>query len=161
MRGDPAIAPGSYARTSVTPQPSILDTRLAEIDQRLRTIQTGLADDRTAPAAARPPAPQPLPPRIELPSLSREPAVDLIAELRSLAATQERLLASLRELAQVPPAAVAEARSDVVAVSVGPLESTGALRAFERALSRVTGVRSVRVRGYEGGDRALIDVHLT
>jgi hypothetical protein len=148
---------------SVTAQPSILDARLAEIDQRLRRIQTGLAADRAEPGVPRsaPPPPQPLPPRVELPSLTREPAADLIAELRSLAAIQERLVASLRELAQIPAAAPTDARSDVVAVSVGPLESTQALRAFERALSGLTGVRAVRVRGYEGGNRALLDVHLT
>lgn len=82
--------------TAGQPQLSILDARLAEVDERLRTIQ---------------------------------PAADLIAELRALAATQERLLASLR--------------------------------AFEQALSGLDGVRAVRVRGCEGGDRALLDVHLT
>jgi hypothetical protein len=143
----------------VTPRLSIIDARLAELDERLRTIQTGLADDRPAPA--HPAATPPLPRRVELASLTREPAVDLIAELRSLAATQERLLASLRELAHVPAAEPAGARSDVVSVSVGPLESTGALRAFERALHGLAGVRTVRVRGYEGGDRALLDVYLT
>jgi hypothetical protein len=148
----------------VTPQRSIIDLRLAEIDERLGSIQTGLADDRLEPARRsriRPEPPPPLPPRVELPSLTREPAVDLIAELRSLAATQERLLASLRELAQIPAAAPADARPDIVAVSVGPLESTDALRAFERALSGLAGVRAVQVRGYEGGDRALLDVYLT
>jgi len=37
--------------TAGQPQLSILDARLAEIDERLRTIQTGLADDRAEPDA--------------------------------------------------------------------------------------------------------------
>jgi hypothetical protein len=116
--------------TAGQPQLSILDARLAEIDERLRTIQTGLADDRAEPDAPCLTAVQAaLPPRVELPRLTHEPAADLIAELRALAAIQERLLASLR--------------------------------AFEQTLSALDGVRAVRVRGYEGGDRALLDVHLT
>jgi hypothetical protein len=102
-----------------------------------------------------------LPPRVELPRVTHQPGADLIAELRALAATEERLLASLRELARIPPAGGAKASGEVVAVSVGRLESTGGLHAFEQALSGLDGVRAVRVRGYEGGDRALLDVHLT
>jgi hypothetical protein len=38
--------------------------------------------------------------------------------------------------------------------------SVDALRAFERAVSRLPGVREVAVRGYEGADRAIIEVRL-
>jgi hypothetical protein len=45
-------------------------------------------------------------------------------------------------------------------VSAGPFASTGALRAFEQTLSAIPGVREVTVRGYEGEDRAIVDVLL-
>jgi len=34
------------------------------------------------------------------------------------------------------------------------------VRGFERTLAGMPGVREVEVRGYEGGDRAIVDVQL-
>jgi hypothetical protein len=45
-------------------------------------------------------------------------------------------------------------------MSAGPFPSIEALHDFEAALARVRGVRDVVVRGYEGTDRAIIDVRL-
>ena len=45
-------------------------------------------------------------------------------------------------------------------VAAGPFASIEALRASS-ALSRAARVRSVMVRGYEGADRAILDVHLS
>lgn len=164
------------------PQISILDARLAEIDQRLRRIQTGLVTE-TGP---EPPAPQAavpsraeLPPRVEVP----EPGSSVVvAELRQLAVTQEGLLASMRQalsalefvLGQASAvAAGSEARSPggarpsapgrsnaSVTVTAGPFPSTEAVRGFAGALSGLPGVGEVEVRGYEGGDRAIVDVRL-
>lgn len=145
-----------------SPEISVLDARLAEIDGRLRTIQTGLATDAPAPrplAAIPPPV---LPSRVEVPdtvaqsSSDHEQAAELVTELRALAATQERLLASVRSLLQ--PASGAD--NGAIGVSVGPLASTEALREFASVLASLDGVVNVEVRGYEGGDRALLDVHL-
>ena len=45
-------------------------------------------------------------------------------------------------------------------VDVGPFASLHAVRAFEAALATLPGVASVRVRGYERGDHAIIEVQL-
>ena len=45
-------------------------------------------------------------------------------------------------------------------VSAGPFESTDAVREFERELARLPGVREVMLRGYEAGNRAIIEVQL-
>ena len=45
-------------------------------------------------------------------------------------------------------------------LSAGPFANIEALHEFEEALSRMPGVRDVAVRGYEGTDRAIIDVRL-
>ncbi|MGH2873944.1 MAG: hypothetical protein ACRDL5_15970 [Solirubrobacteraceae bacterium] len=89
------------------PEPSLIDAHLAEIDRRLRVIQSGL-----------------------------EP--------------QAR--------ATVPPPAVASAV--LTAVSAGPFDGLGALARFERALSELPGVLRVRLREYEGADRAVYEVLL-
>jgi hypothetical protein len=114
------------------PEPSPLDARLAEIDRRLRTIQSGLAPapQSAAPPSSftgptlvpppgppeppEPPGPSGRPPGPPSPERHFPPATDaseLLAQLRELVAAQERWLASARELlaahdmlpAAVPP----------------------------------------------------------
>ncbi|HEY5188997.1 MAG TPA: hypothetical protein VII87_08195 [Solirubrobacteraceae bacterium] len=201
--------------SDVPPQISILDARLAEIDKRLRTIQTGLVtDERAAPAPDRgtpragtraaPETPEAsrapdtvetpaLPPRVEVPepgaTLHAVPPpppgdaqpgdaqpgdalVDAIDELRELATSHHSLLASMRSLLGDYEHALAEARSasapaphgdlaQPLTVTAGPFASTDAVRSFERALASLPGVSAVELRGYEGGDRAIVDVHLS
>ncbi len=76
-----------------------------------------------------------------------------------LRSTRELLSAYERVLAQLPPAADTVAVREF-SVSAGPFSSTEALRGFERTLSGIPEVREVAVRGYEGEDRAIVDVHL-
>jgi hypothetical protein len=140
------------------PEKSMLDARLAEIDRRLRTIQSGLepADDAAqAPQAlVIPPDAAPVPKRL---SAQDRQVSDLVARLAALVEAQERLLASTRDLTH---------RSDQagggpsVSVSAGPFDGTDALRRFERSLQALPEVRSATVREYEGADRAIVDVHL-
>jgi hypothetical protein len=133
------------------PEISVLDARLAEIDRRLSTIQTGLAEDEAALAE---------PPRaLATPAAPVAPAAEgqLVAQLRELAATQERMIEALRDLLEHR----ATSANEPVSLTAGPFASTEALRAFERGLQALPGVRAVELRGFEGGDRAVIDVHLS
>ena len=136
----------------------MLDARLAEIDRRLRTIQSGLAPAADAAPAAQapviPPDAAPVPKRL---SAQDRQVSDLVARLAALVEAQERLLASTRDLTdgRDPSGAVPS-----VSVSAGPFDGTDALRRFERSLQGLPEVRSATVREYEGADRAIVDVHL-
>ncbi len=144
------------------PEKSILDARLAEIDRRLRTIQSGLKPaaqaaqaEREARAPVVPPEAAPVPKRLT-PDASEVAA--LVAQLTALVEAHERLLSRAREQAdRREPAAAGPSLS----VSAGPFASTEALRRFERALQTLPEVRSAVVREYEGADRAIVDVHLS
>lgn len=188
------------------PQISILDARLAEIDRRLRTIQTGLAGDAgTAsgsgaglapkiavpepegrsglarrPVALAPPVPGETRDEEEL--ADEDPGL-IIAELRGLIsdharlldamgvvlASGERLLARVDALAPAPVPADTGSPSQGTAgagspsqltVVAGPFASLHSVRDFERSLETLPNVASVQARGYEGGDRAVVDVRL-
>src|ERR1700761_8299817 len=90
------------------PQDSILDARLAEIDRRLRTIQSGRAAEAPVPAAE----PE-TPPIASSPALRDElaEAERLVARLHELSAAHERLLASSRELLSTFSDALANAQA--------------------------------------------------
>jgi len=95
---------------------------------------------------------------------------------RLLAAMRELLDGYERFLVRIPPAPPASPnppsrksagpsptrRREVpgVTVAAGPFPSVEALHEFEQAVSRLPGVRDVAVRGYEGADRAIIEVRL-
>ncbi len=153
------------------PEPSILDARLAEIDRRLRTIQSGLAspDDLGRPGEDEPMAVALPPPalRDELAEAGR-----LVARLHELTASHQRLLPSSRELltafadalagAQPPPADARRAEPlPTIGLAAGPFADTAALRRFEDALSALPDVRAVAVREYAGSDRVIVDVQLS
>ena len=143
---------------------SILDVRLAEIDRRLRTIQSGLAPAEEAVRAAddeRSGAATP-PLGDELAEAGR-----LVARLHELTAAHERLLASSRDLLSAfsetlanaqPPSAAAP---DSLGLAAGPFTDTAALRRFQESLAALPEVRSVAVREYAGTDRVIVDVHLS
>ena len=75
-----------------------------------------------------------------------------MASIRELLAGYECVLAPPRRRRPEPAAPVT--------LSAGPFASIEALHEFEEALSRIPVVRDVAVRGYEGADRAIIDVRL-
>ncbi len=141
----------------------MLDARLAEIDRRLRTIQSGL---EPAAVAARRPEPPVIEPPVVAPEAAPVPkrlaaedrqVGDLLVRLTALVEAQERLLASAQDLTdrREPTAG-----PPTVSVSAGPFTGTEALRRFEQALQALPEVRSATVREYEGADRAIVDVHL-
>ncbi len=47
-----------------------------------------------------------------------------------------------------------------VTISAGPFTTVSAVREFERELAALPGVADVALRGYEGTDRAIIDVRI-
>ncbi len=156
-----------------------LDTRLAEIDRKLREIQAELVPGRepaphrgrTGPLAtilerARQEPPERGPEHLEQP---RTP--ELTHQIVALTEVHAKILSSMRELldayesvlTQMSRSASAPERPDAgePTVSAGPFASTEAMRAFERTLAVIPGVREVAVRGYEGEDRAILDVRLS
>jgi hypothetical protein len=151
------------------------------MDRLLRDIQAGLvpgrepsppltvsADRPEPPVTAAPLAPPAAPPSMpdaSMPDAEHQALSELsgrlVASMRELLAGYERVLvpsASPRQPARRP----ARQRPDSpdVTLSAGPFASLEALRDFEQAVSRLPGVRDVAVRGYEGTDRAIIEVRL-
>ena len=162
---------------------STLGAHLEELDRLLHDVQAELVPDRSPrpvlvsevsagalaipdppPPAPPPPTPLPEPPPIPAPALDSRDQVEALTEL------SERLVASMRELLVgyervLAPASgrrpePAPPASAPVTLLAGPFPSIEALREFEAALSHLRGVRDVTVRGYEGTDRAIIDVRL-
>ena len=92
--------------------------------------------------------------------------VDTARQVHALTELSEALMASMRELLAgyervlAPGSRRRPERAAGVTLSAGPFASIEALHEFEQALSDVPGVRDVVVRGYEGADRAIIDVRL-
>jgi hypothetical protein len=158
------------------PEPSIIDARLAEIDRRLRTIQTGLKAaepavgdlDPVAQAFEEPALPPPTPLR-PTPATSGEAgkpealeAEVLVDRLRALSEAHERLLELHRDLlAQY--AGVLEHRaapSAAASVTAGPFADAASVRAFEQGLATLPGVIAVTVREFLGPDRVALEVTL-
>lgn len=86
-----------------------------------------------------------------------DPRVDVLAELQSSLLTATRDLLDGYERASFT---ASERRANRVTISAGPFSGTESLHAFEQELSQLPGVRDVDVRGYEGSDRAIIEVEL-
>ncbi len=139
-----------------------------------------LADDQPAPGdvpsfAGGGPDPAAAPPSATTgtaPPLHAEPQIQSLTQLSA------RLLASMSELLagyeavlvggsprppvrQSAPSRARPRPDDAdVTLSAAPFAGLEALHEFERAVSRLPGVREVAVRGYEGTDRAIIEVRL-
>ncbi len=88
----------------------------------------------------------------------------LVRQVEELTDLHVSLLSSMHEaitglqhaLGQVPRISATE-----LTLSAGPFATIEAVHAFEHALERLPGVREVTIRGYEGADRAVIDVELS
>jgi len=150
------------------------------MDRLLRDVQVGLVPGREpapplivpepppAVASAVPePAPRPpviVPPATEGPQLQAltELSARLLASTRELLAGYERVLVPSARSHPPPARRIARQRpeSPDVTLAAGPFASLEALREFEAAVSHLPGVRDVAVRGYEGTDRAIIEVRL-
>jgi hypothetical protein len=167
---------------------STLGAHLAEMDRMLRDVQAELVPDAPVaaipdpPVPAPPAAPEPVPPPIPEPPPPPdpgpppipeppppppvpEPALDANLQIRALTELSEGLIASMRELLDGYERVLTlsqgrRAEATRVTMSAGPFASIESLHEFEKALVRVSGVRDVVVRGYEGSDRAIIDVRL-
>jgi hypothetical protein len=87
-------------------------------------------------------------------------SVTLLASIRGLLDGYERLLTETASSLRTPVAPATERSAPQATVSAGPFASTEALRQFEQAVSALRGVREVTVRGYQGADRAIIEVRL-
>jgi hypothetical protein len=76
--------------------------------------------------------------------------------MRELLDAYEAVLARLAaaESPATPPPA------DELTISAGPFTTTGEVRAFLRMLLELPSVYEASVKGYEGDDRAIIDVRL-
>ncbi|MBV8220798.1 MAG: hypothetical protein JO325_20230 [Solirubrobacterales bacterium] len=139
---------------------STLGAHLAEMDRLLRDAQAELVPDAPVAAIPDPPPPsEPVPPPIP------EPALDSNRRAQAVTELSERLIASMRELLDgyervLAPSARARPEPVRVTLSAGPFASIESLHEFEEALARLPGVRDILVRGYEGNDRAIIDVRL-
>jgi hypothetical protein len=149
------------------------------MDRLLRDIQTELlpgrepapvlADNAPArgdvppPAATAPASGDAPPPAATVQSLT-ELSARLLASMRELLAGYEGVLvgSSARPGVRRSAPSHARARPDDagVTLSAAPFASLEALHEFEQAVSRLPGVREVAVRGYEGTDRAIIEVRL-
>jgi hypothetical protein len=121
------------------------------------------------PAPARPEPPPPTPPPPDRPATERpgteptrdSPEFELLGTMYSeLLASVRRLLdgyeAALRQLSQHSPTPA----GDPIEITAGPFRDTEALREFQRALARLPGVREVALRGYQSGNRAILEVQL-
>jgi hypothetical protein len=157
------------------------------MDRLLRDVQLGLVPGRDpapplavpepSPAAAAEAAvaePAEAPVQAPVPAMTAPPATEA-PQLHVLTELSARLLACVRELlagyervlvpsarAQPPARRPSRHRPDSrdVTLAAGPFASLEALREFERAVSHLPGVRDVAVRGYDGADRAIIEVQL-
>jgi hypothetical protein len=154
---------------------SLLDERLAEIDERLRSLQSGLESAGDAPADSSPPAlrepPLPPPTPLHSPPLTDAPASDpqppagaerIISQLRELGDAHERLLDLHRDLLSQYAELLAQRATASANVSViaGPFADGDAVRVFERGMRGLPGVSATTTREYLAGDRVAFDVRI-
>src|SRR5579884_4571728 len=105
------------------------------------------------PGVARPPA-APAPPAAPPPRHALDPAQQMAGRL--LAAVRELLAGYEIALAQISR----EPAGPAVTLAAGPFRGLEMLEQFERALSEMPQVASVARRGFEGHDRAIVEVQL-
>jgi hypothetical protein len=164
--------------------------RLAEMEQQLHALAADLAQDvgdpapaplddeplvaappppppPPAPPSARVPPAPPAPPALPAPPARPRPPAPPSAPTATLEAMCAHLLASMRELMSGYELALthvsarpAPEAGPALTVAAGPFDSVDVLQHFEDALRGLPEVAEVAVRGYEGTDRAVLEVHL-
>jgi hypothetical protein len=144
-RAAPPAAPSPPAAADTLPAehpgaPSPRAGPLAEVLERAR--QERRATPRAPEASAE--GGGAAPPRDRGPDRYRDELDHQIAALAELREWLESVVRPLRDLI----------------LTVGPFDRLEAVRRFERALADVPGVAEVHLRGYEGIDRAIVDVRL-
>lgn len=152
-----------------TPEGGEIDSRLEELDRRLRAVQDELlpereprrvrgVEDAPGPPPGPPPQPEPPPPPPPRPAAVTAVHTKLVSSLRELLGAYESLLdqfppSDARRPAPEPP--------EPQTIAAGPFPTTDAVRVFRDALAALPGVETVVIRAYEGQDRAVFDVKLT
>lgn len=129
------------------------------------------------PGVASPPEPDRSPPQPPRPVTQGRagPLAELLAQLRTAPDDYRSDLGDLRELVSSVRALLGGieaalvrietgdhpgADTDEATIAAGPFTTIEAVRAFEREVAALPGVRDAAVRGYEGAARAIIDVRL-
>ena len=107
---------------------------------------------------------------LERAAREQRPAPDPLEQITALSGVHVRLLDSSHELLEAyqmlleqlrdMPDEEPEPEPVELTVAAGPFMSLDAVRDFERALAAIPGVIDVAVRGYERGDRAVVEVQL-
>ena len=83
-------------------------------------------------------------------------------DVRELTDLQAKLIAAIEDLLEAYEGFIAGApEGGEVTMSAGPLTDMDRVRAFERQLAGLAGVRHVEVKGYEGEDRVILHVELS
>ena len=166
-----------------TPEGGEIDSRLEELDRRLRAVQDELLPEREPrrvrgvedapgaplgprpapepPSALEPPPPPPPPPR---PAVGPPPAGVTAVHTKLVSSLHELLGAYESLLDQYPPSDArrpAPEPPEPQTIAAGPFPTIDAVGLFRDALVALPGVETVVVRAYEGQDRAIFDVKLT
>jgi hypothetical protein len=129
-----------------------------------------IPDPQPDPVPEPRPDPEPMPGPATAPPTPDSRIAELSRQCAALAELHVQLVSSLRDLLEgygrviaqspAPMPASPSPSMGAVTISAGPFTSLEALRAFERALAAIPGVREVTIRGYEGENRAIVDVTL-
>jgi hypothetical protein len=84
-----------------------------------------------------------------------------LGDLRELVSSVRELLGGIEAvLVRIEAGDHPGADTDEATIAAGPFTTIEAVRAFEREVAALPGVRDAAVRGYEGAARAIIDVRL-
>jgi hypothetical protein len=171
----------------VAPAPALEDAPPLPEDAPPLPEDAPLAPEDAPPAPEPQPRPDPVvapPPEPDrsLPGAQRAvthgragPLAELLAQLRTTPDQRRSDLGDLRELVSSVRSLLGgieavlvrleggdqpDAEPDEATIAAGPFTTIEAVRAFERELAALPGVRDAAVRGYEGAARAIIDVRL-
>jgi hypothetical protein len=167
---EPEPEPPPEPEPALTPQPPPAPEPRAEPPRGRRGPLAEMLERARPepPEAASALEPEPGKPGCCHPDLSGE-----LSELADLRASLEELQASLGELlegyrgalvqslAASAPRLADPVRAPQFTLVAGPFVAIEAVRAFERTLQALPGIEQVAIRGYEGADRAIVDVRLT